>query len=448
MKLPIPRKTLNIIELQNGGFDPMGVVTEIGLNDKKINNYLIKSLDNQISFRFTQKNKKVSAGNRYLGAGGLTAVYSIELDLIDENLPDQYKNKLTQYKDKLILRIFSGSRVNKINNDVNFGEEDMSNDEQSRFMKIWSKDKEMFPENIIDLFLYGDLLLNDKYLGYYSITRVYGNENDVMNLNFINRMKYLKNMFQFIIKLKNNGLTYRDLKIANVGLDLDNYNFIVIDYDDVTLIKPSDVENLAKNEFLHYSVGTYAPIYFLENIRQNNLNMNYDLIYLFGLFDVVQYMFKKEDFKIEKYKNVVNAMFGFIKDFETLWEPIYNLVSCIYKNKTIPTKCEGFIKSIDMKYKQFIKDNIFSGLKKNTKYINNINEKDNVEYILLLLLSYIIYPLIVDSYSEASEYSQVENYTKIVKIIDIILEKTIYNEDEYKQKYLKYKQKYLKLKNL
>jgi len=444
MKLPIPRKTLNIKQNQTGGFEPIGIVTKIGLKDININNYVIESLDNQISFKFTEKNKKVSAENKYLGAGGLTAVYSIRLNSLNENLPIEYKNKINNYSDKLILRIFAGSQNNKFTKDVNIGDEDISNDTQANFINMWASHKEMYPENIIDLFLYGDLLLDNEYIGYYSITREYGDEKIVKNMEFKNRMLYLKNLFTFLIKLKENGLTYRDLKIANVGVDLDNSNFIVIDYDDVTLIKPSEIEYLAKNEFLHYSVGTYAPIYFLEKFRKNNLDMNYDLIYLFGLFDVLQYMFKKEDFNIPKYQEYMEPIFNFIKNFETLWEPIYNLNSCIYNNKIIPSKCEGFIKSIDIKYNKLSSDIYFNLFKKNINNINLINENDNIEVILIILLSYILYPLIVDNYAEASTYSNKESYNKIINIIDIIFKKT--NNNNYKEKYLKYKKKYMNLK--
>ena len=87
MKLSIPRKTLNITQIQNGGFEPMGVITKIGLNDINIDNYIITALDKKTSFKFTDLNKKSSAGNKYLGAGGITAVYGIKLNSLDENLP-------------------------------------------------------------------------------------------------------------------------------------------------------------------------------------------------------------------------------------------------------------------------------------------------------------------------------------------------------------------------
>lgn len=443
MELPIPRKTLNITQNQNGGFNPMDVVIKIGLNNININNYIIKSLDNHISFSFTEKNKKISAGNKYLGAGGLTTVYSINMLYCDEVLPEKYKNKLNKYSDKLILRIFEGARNNRIQKDVHIGDIDTSNDIQAKFMEGWASHKEMFPENIIDLFLYGDLLINNEYLGYYSITRVYGNEDLVINLDFIQRMHYLKNLYTFLIKLKQNGLTYRDLKIANVGIDLDNFNFIVIDYDDVTLIKPSVAESFANNQSLHYSVGTHAPIYFLDNIRQNNFNINYSLIYLYGLFDIVRYMFKKYDFKTYKYDIVVNAIFDFITDFETLWQPIYNLLSCVYKNKSIPANCKTYVKIINIKYNTFIKKKYISGFKENIAFIDKLSENNDIDFILIILISYILYPLIVDNYEEASTYSQIENYTKIIQIIDIIISKS---DNNYRQKYLKYKTKYLQLK--
>lgn len=463
MNLPIPRRTLNITQNHIGGFSPMDVVYKIGLNDININTYHIQSIDNRLNnnskfvFKFTSKNKKKAANNRYLGAGGLTAVYSIELISYDNNLPQDYKNKLEKYRDKYILRIFRGSSNLKIQRDVEIGEIDDSNDEQSKFINMWSNHKNLFPENIIDIFLYGDILINNEYLGYYSITRVYGDDETVKNLSFVDSMKYLKNLYIFLIKLKNLGLTYRDLKIENVGIDLENYNFIVIDYDDVTLLKPSDVKYLAENNFLHYSFGTYAPIYFLKNIQNNNFDMKFDLIYLYGLFNIVQYMFKLEYFKDDKHKMTINYIFNFLNKLDTIWEPIYKFVSCIYKNKTIPPKCEMFIKSIEIQYNYFIKNGFIDFFKKYAEILDKMNiaeisNMNDIEYIIIILMIYILYPLCVDNYEVASFYSQIENYNKIINIIDIILEKLNNNndDDDYRKKYLKYlkyKMKYLKLKN-
>jgi hypothetical protein len=439
MNLEIPRKTLNITQIHSGGFSPMDVVYKIGLNNVNMNTYQIKSLDEQFIFRFTSKNKKETEKNKYLGAGGLTAVYSIKLKSYKN---DKYAKSLEKYKDKFILRIFDGAKNLKPKSDVEIGNVDTSNDEQSKFINMWTRHKQMFPENIIDIFLYGDILINNEYLGYYSITRMYGDDKVVKNLSFVERMKYLRNLYSFLIKLKENDLTYRDMKIENVGIDLETSSFIVIDYDDVTLLKPSEVKYLADNQFLHYSFGTYAPIYFLENIKNNNFDMNFDLIYLYGLFNIIQYMFKKDDFDGNDDYNI----FIFLKYFDNIWEPIYNFVSCVFKNKSIPTECEGLQKSINIQYNKCTDDIKF--LKENIVIIDKYGFDSTFYKILFDLLIYILYPLCVDTYEEASAYSKIDNYNKIIKIIDILLEKYNKKNKNYRQKYLKYKTKYMKLKKI
>ena len=321
---------------------------------------------------------------------------------------------------------------------------------------MWGTHKSMFPNNIIDLFLYGDILLDGNYLGYYTITRIYGDEKIIQNLDFNKRMLYLKNLYRFLIKLQDNGLTYRDLKIGNAGIDLGTLDYIVIDYDDVTIMNPENLSDLTKKTRIHYSIGTYAPIYILENIKQINIDMQYDLLYLYGLFDIIQYMFKKEDFLEKKYISGISRLFEFIKDIERICYPMYNLMSCIKNNKTIPENCKAFIKSINYMYERSNKNDIINKIKNIGDFINNSNITNyDLDSILIVLLCYILYPLVIDNYEEASKYSRQENYKKIINVLDIILKKTIsdnepeYNPDyeNYRQKYLKYKTKYLKLKN-
>jgi len=444
MNLPVPRKTLNIKQNQNGGFEPFGVITKIGLNDINIKNYYIESLDKQLSFRFTEKNKKSSAGNKYLGAGGITAVYSIALDSYDVNLPINYTNKIEKYKENLILRISKGSRINKIKDDVQIGDIDISNDEQSKFIEMWINHKNLFPDNIIDLFLYGDILFNGEYMGYYSITRVYGDENKIINLTFIERMLYLQNLYKFLIKLQDNGLTYRDLKIGNAGIDLDTFDYVVIDYDNVTIMKTSELIDLKQKVRLHYSAGTYVPIYFLENLKNNNIDINFDLLYLYGLFDIVQYLFRKSDFTNINYRKSIDLLFDLIKNIKEIPNTLYDLLTCIHKNQNLPKNCEGYVHAIIKMYNYINRDNIINRIKETINYINDITILNESEYILIILLCYILYPLVIDNYNEASKYSRQENYRKIIDVIDILINQ--YNDIGYKQKYLKYKMKYIKLK--
>jgi hypothetical protein len=143
----------------------------------------------------------------------------------------------------------------------------------------------------------------------------------------------------------------------------------------------------------------------------------------------------------------LNNSLKVIKDIKRIWDPIYNLLICIKNNQTIPIICEAFIKSINNIYNRSNKNDIINKIKNTGDIMNNITINDNFDYILIVLLCYILYPLVIDNYEEASKYSRQENYKKIIDVIDIILKKTISDNENYRQKYLKYKTKYLKLKN-
>ena len=41
-------------------------------------------------------------------------------------------------------------------------------------------DKNLFGENIIDIFLYGEIIIDGRYLGYYTITREYMDDEKIL----------------------------------------------------------------------------------------------------------------------------------------------------------------------------------------------------------------------------------------------------------------------------
>jgi len=259
MALVIPRKKLIIenIESMIGG-EPKKIIKDIGLDDANIEKKIIRTIDNSYRFMFTKDNTNIYEGSKYLGKGALTAVYKIKLINPEAHLDKPIHN----YKDDLILRIYNNNdkKPNALDVvDIKIGEIDTNYDSQTKFVNMWTEHKKLFPENIIDMFMYGDIILTNKetdkeeiskYLGYYTLTRVYSNEKELDKLELVDKIKYFKKLLKFLIKIRLHGYTYRDLTYQNIGFDKigDEYNFIVLDYDIHTIMKYDEVRELKKKK--------------------------------------------------------------------------------------------------------------------------------------------------------------------------------------------------------
>ena len=199
----IPRKNLNIKNrIMVGGIFPEDIIKKVKLTDETISSYLIESTDRTFNFQFTEKNKKKLDTFRYLGKGGLTSVYSIKLTHQSSLSQDKYTIP-DIYHDKLILRIYQNRNyTGSLKSEVNVGNEDLNDDQQSLFIKKWTIEKTIYPENIIDLFMYGEISLFGDYLGYYTITREYNDDYIILNMPLENKLKFLISFIEFLEKLK------------------------------------------------------------------------------------------------------------------------------------------------------------------------------------------------------------------------------------------------------
>jgi hypothetical protein len=292
-----------------GGDFPTQVIKDINLTNTNIHNYLIENEitdahKDKYSFKFSKDNGQYLKNSddkfaddefgdvdvrhlpKYLGKGAMTAVYKIEL--VNQK-SDNYKIP-DKYKDQLILRIFDNDLFNgTIGNQYNVGEIDENRDDQTSFINMWMTQKQLFQENIIDFFMYGEIKLNDKYLGFYTITRTYLDNNIIEKFDIITKLKYFKNMLLFLQKLIDNNYTYRDLKFANVGAELINgeYKFIVLDYDKYTILNQAELEFIKKEFSLQFAVGTYTPYYIFEQGK----NFSYDYMFVGGLIYTIMDLF-------------------------------------------------------------------------------------------------------------------------------------------------------------
>jgi hypothetical protein len=446
MKLIIPRKTLKISKPMPGGGFPEEAIEWINLNDSNMKTLTLSTKDDTYKFKFSTENIKDYYGAKYLGKGALTAVYKIQL--VSENPLNSYTLSDNKYKNELILRIYENIDVNITDynaysgkGDIEVGGEDNFADAQSKFINMWTEHKSLFPENIIDIFMYGEILLNNFYLGYYTITRTYDDETKIFNYPLNDKIKYLKELLQFLIKLREKGYTYRDLKFPNIGADKigDDYKFIVLDYDIYTILTYDQAEAL-KNDTITFAVGTYTPLYIFSQQEK----FSPDLMYVGGLLYTVKELFKNlSNFnsllkKLNAYRKPLDKLIRYyISKIDEKIEMKNNLLKVAQINTEIDEIKEKINTLIP------IGEELYEEIRKN-KYEDLVSIEDKITYII----GRVIKACIGFNYDKVNDFNDFVNYNGLIKLLDELITSQIsLSSKDILQKYLKYKQKYLKLKN-
>ena len=243
----IANKPCNKKNIQKGGIaNPTGVIQRLAT---LTNPYLyFENCKKSFMFDRTINTKKDINGSEYLGKGAFTAVFGI----LDEN------------GKSYILRI----------------EETKTHTDLNQFILQWKNDKTKFPKNIIDIFSYGTAIVNGVIVGTYTITKKYGDYNNLFKLNFYQKNKFVYNMLTFLNELKQKNIYYRDFKYDNIGYDNDvDLNFIVLDYDNITLMDKND-----SNFNNRCSVIYTLPI---NNGKYTIANLNHSINVCSGTYDVL-----------------------------------------------------------------------------------------------------------------------------------------------------------------
>lgn len=266
--LHISNKPCNKYFTQSGG-NPTNIIKSINNNQNK---YLF--FDNcEDEMTFDEKlNKNTDIGNStYLGKGGSTAVFAI----------------LNKSNCQFILRI----EEQKTTNDLN------------KFIEQWKEDKILFPQNIIEIYAYGVAMVNNIPIGTYTITDKYNDFDKLLNLNLSQKNIFTANMLKFLVALNEHNIYYRDFKLPNIGFD-EKFNFIVLDYDNITLIRKNssfftDCLNLYKitnpnknainalNKKINICYGTLLPLISKFNHSNEFRNTNYSKYYCLALADIL-----------------------------------------------------------------------------------------------------------------------------------------------------------------
>lgn len=108
----------------------------------------------------------------------------------------------------------------------------------------------------------------------YIITKFYNTNIDV----FTNQQKYrfLINVIQMLLDLKNNNSFHADFKLENIGWD-DNLNIVLIDYDQNTIININE-SIYTKTTPRYYKLNfpyTFLPKYLVSNEKNYVINTEY-----------------------------------------------------------------------------------------------------------------------------------------------------------------------------
>jgi hypothetical protein len=310
---------------------------------------------NKIYFKFDDllNKKKDISGSSYLGRGGLTSVFAIKYIYQDKNILPEIQNK------NLIIRIFDSFYSN----------------DMDEFIDKYNEQKIIFGSNLIQIYLYGQIMLKNKFIGYYTITKTYLDYTQILQLNYNQTVNYFNSFLNFIILTKMNNYFYRDLKFSNIGLELENTNtntnnnckFIVLDYDDITLIKNTDdfFTNFNTGCSDKFCAGTLIPYFIIKDyltLEQNWLDL-FDKLYVVGMVDIIINLF-------------------FLRDTNTneLLKMIYSpskYTSCIHYYQYL-----SLFDSVD---KNKLLNNLINNLKPKFTEINSIKKQTLINIIKNLL---------------------------------------------------------------
>jgi len=343
-------------------------INQIGGLSKNIlehlkSNYQYLKTDNGLYFRTNNKNNETNTEFKYLGVGTFTVVVGIQYDkFIGIEIPKNWDDK---YDDKLILRITEEDSSTLIENNYNI-------------------DKPIFKNNLLDIYLYGRLKIDGIAEYYYTITREY--ETNLKKLNVYNKIKFVKSYFNVLVLANKHNIFYRDSKYENIGYDLDGneYTFIILDYDEDTLVKINTFNIDTKQTFFHGTFPTYYAIKHVYINKQNLEKSKYDKLYITGMVDILNNLLYDDDVNIYKFLVSCSKFIRLItnKNFSKMAKPSEliekkNKINLIRYNKDNIKLSEINLSNLEQNitdlFKFFMKELIDDSIKENYEDIQGIN---------------------------------------------------------------------------
>jgi hypothetical protein len=169
------------------------------------------------------------------------------------------------------------------------------------FIEEWALNKQIFDNSIIDIYMYGNLYTKDNiFICNYIITKQYENHHTLLKLDYNHTMKYIIKIMLFLQKCKENNIILRNFKFSAFGYEFKNseIQFVILDYDDVTLIKQTD------NFFNTFSdgcdtmcAGTLVPYFIIEDFFEMvpEWKNKLDKLYSIGLAETLIFLLYTQD---------------------------------------------------------------------------------------------------------------------------------------------------------
>lgn len=362
----------------------------------------------------------------YFGEGANTLVYDINLVNDDQDKPLSFKplyykpSSIKPTKTSYILKIMCNEDeyldvVKKYSRDVKNMEEIVENKDYDGIYKHCNP--------LLKIYSHGKVLFNGKTCRnngkvknvYFFITKKYGNENRVFELNIGQKIQAF-NEFVLLMQLCHlNHIVVYDIKSANIGFDIIDYQekkqpiIIIIDYDS-SLFR--DEEYYKNNHFNNKNspassfdaisskliniktsnIGTYIPYHIFNKNYDENINFN-DMLFgtLGGLLEIFCYFFLLNN-KSTKLYDDITALLSW-EYFNSISETVNNMpLRSLYEEKMLRI-CNAINKTHRNKIyvlRMLVKDvlgnryidNYFHDNfdDKSSKYFNNllINKKDDM----------------------------------------------------------------------
>jgi hypothetical protein len=169
------------------------------------------------------------------------------------------------------------------------------------FIEEWKTNIALFNGSIMDIYMYGNLYTKDKtFICNYIITKKYENHHSLLKLNYDQTIKYITKILLFLEKCKTNDIIYRNFKFSDIGYEYVNseINFVILGYDDLTLIKKNDDFFTNKKDGCDaMCAGTLVPYFIIKDFFEMEADWKnkLDKLYSVGLAETLIFLLYTQD---------------------------------------------------------------------------------------------------------------------------------------------------------
>lgn len=393
------RSTLQLDDSENGEERKMSGGYSDDILDKIETKYpRIRSprfYNDEYNFEVNSFNNTRNEDEIYLAKGSYSLIFSVNEINGNQNLIDKTGGN------RLILKLFDQSSL--------------ENSELSDFINLWKSHKSEFYNNIIDIYMFGDIIDKDgRFVSFFILTRKYlTGKDDIKILSIDKKRELINSLSCFLYTMETRNIFYRDIKIDNIGFhEVDNkIEFVAIDYDINTF------ENTSK-----YTIG-YIKELLRDNYTINTACMiasSFNIpLFLLDELDIIRNdkSNNRNNESVESFKYIHREAFAFL---------VFNIITGGTKYNDLIYRIfdhyAGYEYDSDSDYTQNSITDVFNNMHSEMLHSRKINNERTED----------IYNLIQNNLKIDSSYE------------DLLCTR---QTGGYYEKYIKYKNKYLKLKN-